>query len=121
MDHHAPLAEPSTDDAAGEREEGARQHVPVPAAIVVVQMHVEQAPRAGQERRGLGRPLVRVEGVSDIQRGAQVGGADQKTEGGGLAGRSKDAAGHGIVLLVLDAEPNVPVVRAGGGEDLPAA
>ncbi len=94
------------------------QHVPVPVAVVVVQVHVKELVRAGQHRHRLSGPLPGQQRVADVEGHAQVLGADRLAKGQRLAGRGQQTTYPRIVPLVLDRDAHVPVVGADGAERL---
>jgi len=78
---------------------GPREHVPVPAAVVVVQVNVEQASGLREEGGGLGGALLGIEGVADVEGGAEVGGTGEKTERRRFPRGPQEAARDGSFFL----------------------
>ena len=91
---------------------GAWHHVPVPVAVVVIQMNIEQP--AGTVKKGhrLCRSFAGLDGMTDIHCYAQVVNIDRLAETKRFSRRGKQTAGARIVPLVLDAETDGGIVIA---------
>ncbi len=83
---------------------GAGDHIPVPVAVVVIDMNMEQPPGRAQERQRIAHHLQRLQRMAGIQRDAHIVQTDLFTQVGHLARVAQQAVNPGLGELVLQAE-----------------